>query len=44
MIYTNHLGIVYGPYGSIGYVQRTTSRKLSFSIRGLLRWVTSLFP
>ena len=44
MNYTNHLGIVYGPYGSIGYVQRNDARKLSFSIRGFLRWVTSLFP
>jgi len=38
MYHTNQLGIVYGPYGSIGFIQRNNARKLSFSIRGLLRW------
>jgi hypothetical protein len=42
MSYTNHLGIVYGPYGSIGLVQRQDLRKLSFSLRGLFRWVKKL--
>ena len=39
MEYTNQFGIVYGPYGSIGFVQRNDARKLFSSIRGLLRWI-----
>jgi hypothetical protein len=42
MEYTNHLGIVYGPYGSVGFVQRRDLRKLPFSFRGLFRWVKKL--
>ena len=42
MYHTNQLGYVYGPYGGIGYVQRRDLRKLSFSFRGLFRWVKSL--
>jgi hypothetical protein len=42
MNYTNHLGIVYGPYGTIGFVQRQDLRKLGFSLRGLFRWVKKL--
>jgi hypothetical protein len=42
MEYTNHFGIVYGPYGSIGFAQRQDLRKLSFSFRGLFRWFKKL--
>lgn len=42
MYHTNHLGIVYGPYGSIGFVQRQDLRKLEFSLRGLFRWAKRL--
>jgi hypothetical protein len=42
MYYTNHLGIVYGPYGSIGFVQRDDLRNVDFSFRALFRWVKNL--
>lgn len=42
MIYTNHLGIIYGPYGNVGFVQRQDLRKLGFSFCGLFRWAKKI--
>jgi hypothetical protein len=39
MGYTNHLGLVYGPYGGIGFIQRNDVRKLVFSFRRLFHWL-----
>jgi hypothetical protein len=39
---TSQFGIVYGPYGTVGFVQRQDLRKLHFSLRGLFRWVKKL--
>ena len=43
MVYTtSQFGIVYGPYGSVGFVQRQDLRKLGFSFRGLFRWAKNI--
>lgn len=45
MYHTNGLGIVYGPYGATGFVQREDLRNVVLSFRGLFRWSKSwLFP
>ena len=39
MVYnTSQFGIVYGPYGSVGFVQRNGMRNFVFSFRALFRW------
>lgn len=39
MVYTiSQFGIVYGPYGSVGFVQRDDLRNVAFSFRALFRW------
>jgi hypothetical protein len=40
---TSQFGIVYGPYGNVGFVQRQDLRKLGFSFRGLFRWAKRAF-
>ena len=35
----NQFGIVYGPYGGIGFVQRQDLRDVKLALRGLFRWV-----
>jgi len=42
MIYANQFGIVYGPYGGIGFVQREDLRDVVFSFRGLFRWAKKI--
>lgn len=38
MYHTDQLGIVYGPYGTVGFVQRDDLRNVAFSFRALFRW------
>lgn len=38
----NQFGIVYGPYGGIGFIQREDLRNVAFSIRGLFRWAKKI--
>ncbi len=39
---TNDLGLIYGPYGGIGFVQRIEARK-SADCFAALRWFLKLF-
>jgi len=38
MWYTLQSGIVYGPYGGIGFIQRQDLRDVAWALRGLFRW------
>jgi len=39
MWYTLQSGIVYGPYGGVGLIQRQDLRDAKMALRGLFRWV-----
>ena len=39
---STELGLVYSPYGGIGFVQRTTPRRIAVRFRAL-RWFMKLF-
>jgi len=41
--YTNGFGIVYGPYGGIGYAQRLKTKQKKPNCFGLCRWLAYLF-
>ena len=41
----NHFGIVYGPYGHVGYtgtIQREDLKKITQSFFGLFRWAKKI--
>lgn len=41
--YTNDLGIVYGPYGGIGFAPRLKTKQRRTSCFGLCRWIAKVF-
>ena len=41
--YTNEFGIVYGPYGGIGYAPRLKTKQDKPNCFGLCRWFAYLF-
>lgn len=40
--HTNQFGIVYGPYGGIGFIQRQDLRNATWALRGLFRWAKKI--